>query len=151
MKGNTLLVKDLLSWTYSNVIFPLSTNGSMSNLLLFIKSLLVVIQWLILKASKSYSKCSKWIMLKQNFAEYRPLIVKMHVKSSKSDATLKNLNSLCDVELILGLPCILPMLECCPRVYVCWRWVYIQHFKFNENKLRNWLNTHLDLCTIFHI
>jgi hypothetical protein len=36
----------------------------------------------------------------------------MHVKSSKSDAALKNLNSLCDVELILGLPCILLMLEC---------------------------------------
>jgi len=36
----------------------------------------------------------------------------MHVESSKSDVTLKNLNSLCDVELILGLPCILPMLEC---------------------------------------
>jgi hypothetical protein len=41
-----------------------------------------------------------------------PLIVKMHVKSSKNDVALKNLNSLCDVEFILGLPCILLMLEC---------------------------------------
>lgn len=44
MKGNSLLVKDFLFWTYSNVIFPLNTNGSMSNLLLFITSLLMVIQ-----------------------------------------------------------------------------------------------------------
>jgi hypothetical protein len=37
----------------------------------------------------------------------------MHVESYKSDATLKNLNSLCDVELILlGLPCILLMFGC---------------------------------------
>ncbi len=35
----------------------------------------------------------------------------MHVESSKSDAFLKNLNSLCDVEFILKLPCILLMFE----------------------------------------
>ncbi len=33
----------------------------------------------------------------------------MHVESSKSDVALKNLNSLCDVELILKLPYILQM------------------------------------------
>jgi len=51
-------------------------------------------------------------LTKHVFAKYQPLIVKMHVESSKSDVALKNLNSLCDVELIFGLPCILLMLEC---------------------------------------
>jgi hypothetical protein len=57
------IVKDLLSWAYSSVILFVNTNINMSNLLFFITSLLMVIQWLILKASKFYSKCSKWRML----------------------------------------------------------------------------------------
>jgi len=36
----------------------------------------------------------------------------MYAENSKSDATLKNLNFLCDVEFILGLPCILLMFKC---------------------------------------
>jgi hypothetical protein len=36
----------------------------------------------------------------------------MYAENSKSNATLKNLNFLCDVELILELPCIFLMLEC---------------------------------------
>jgi hypothetical protein len=36
----------------------------------------------------------------------------MHVKSPKNDIANKNLNVLCDVELILGLPCLLPLFEC---------------------------------------
>jgi hypothetical protein len=36
----------------------------------------------------------------------------MHVESSKNEATLKYLNALCNVELILGLLYILLMLEC---------------------------------------
>jgi len=36
----------------------------------------------------------------------------MHAKSSKNDATLKYLNSLCDVEPIFGLPCIVSMFDC---------------------------------------
>jgi hypothetical protein len=38
--------------------------------------------------------------------------MKMHAKSSKCDQTLKNLNRMCDVEFILRLLCILPLLEC---------------------------------------
>lgn len=57
-KMNTLLIKDL-SWTYSSVIFSLSTNKNMPNLLLFITSLFTVVQWLILKVSKFYSRCPK--------------------------------------------------------------------------------------------
>jgi hypothetical protein len=33
----------------------------------------------------------------------------MHEDESRNNATLKNLNSLCDIELILKLPCILQM------------------------------------------
>jgi hypothetical protein len=38
--------------------------------------------------------------------------MKMHAKNPKNDTTSKNLSVLCDVELILGLPCLLPLLEC---------------------------------------
>lgn len=46
------------------------------------------------------------------YAKYCTLITKMHTKSLKSEVDLKNLNALCNVEFILGLPCILPLLEC---------------------------------------
>jgi hypothetical protein len=36
----------------------------------------------------------------------------MQTKSSKSEMVQKNLNALCDVEFILGLPCVFPLLEC---------------------------------------
>ncbi len=49
---------------------------------------------------------------KRVFAKYCFLIVKMQAKFVKSEVALKNLNSLCDVEFILGLHCILPLLEC---------------------------------------
>ncbi len=42
---------------------------------------------------------------KKIYYEYRPLIVEMHVKSFKSDIASKNLSVVCDMELILGLPC----------------------------------------------
>jgi hypothetical protein len=34
-------------------------------------------------------------------------MMKIHVKSAKSDVVLKNLSVLCDVEFIIGLPCML--------------------------------------------
>lgn len=46
------------------------------------------------------------------YAKYHTLITKMHTKSLKSEVDLKNLNALCNVEFILGFPCILPLLEC---------------------------------------
>jgi len=50
---------------------------------------------------------AKWVYL-----EFRPLIVKMHVESQQSDIAKRNLKSLCDVEVILRLPCILPLFKC---------------------------------------
>ncbi len=50
-------------------------------------------------------------LAKQIYAKFCPLIVKMNVESVKNDQTLKNLNAMCDVELIFGLLCILPSLE----------------------------------------
>ncbi len=49
--------------------------------------------------------------LKKIYFEYKPLIVKMHAKSPKNDIANKNLNVLCDMELILGLPYLFPLLE----------------------------------------
>jgi len=50
---------------------------------------------------------AKWVYL-----EFCPLIVKMHVESQQSDVVRKNLKSLCDVEIILRLPCILLFFKC---------------------------------------
>jgi hypothetical protein len=50
-------------------------------------------------------------LAKHMYVEYPPLIVKMHLESSKNKVVLKNLNTLCDIKFILELPCILPMLE----------------------------------------
>jgi hypothetical protein len=36
----------------------------------------------------------------------------MHNKSPKNDIASKNLNVVCDMELILGLPCLLPLFKC---------------------------------------
>jgi hypothetical protein len=46
------------------------------------------------------------------YSEYRPLILKIHVESPKNDTTNKNWNVLFDMELILGLPCLVPLFEC---------------------------------------
>lgn len=52
------------------------------------------------------------LLTKQVYVEYHLLIIKMQTKSSKSEMVQKNLNALCDVEFILGLPCVFPLLEC---------------------------------------
>jgi hypothetical protein len=49
----------------------------------------------------------QWVYLK-----YRFIIVKMHLENSKSDQALRNLNAMCDVDLILGLLYIFPLFEC---------------------------------------
>jgi hypothetical protein len=51
-------------------------------------------------------------LAKSVYVEYHLLIVKRHAKFAKNEVVLKNLNSLCNVELILGLPYILPSLKC---------------------------------------
>jgi hypothetical protein len=67
-------------------------------------------------------------LTKKVYVEYCPLIIKMHIIFAKNEVALKNLNSLCDVEFILGLPCILLLLEClhmlikftpCTNVFDC--------------------------------
>ncbi len=39
-------------------------------------------------------------------------MVKMHAKNQQNDVARKNQNSLCDVEVILGLHYIFPLLKC---------------------------------------
>lgn len=51
-------------------------------------------------------------LAKRVYAKFCPLIVKMNAKNVRNDQASKNLNAMCDVELIMGLPCILPLLEC---------------------------------------
>ncbi len=43
--------------------------------------------------------------------EYKSLVVKMHMDVPKNKLVAKNLDLMCDLELVFGLPCILPMLE----------------------------------------
>jgi hypothetical protein len=44
-------------------------------------------------------------------SEYKALVLKMHMDSSSLATAKANLNLLCEIELLLGLACILPMLE----------------------------------------
>jgi hypothetical protein len=45
-------------------------------------------------------------LMKDVYAKYCLLIVKMHVLNAKNGGVLRNLNALCDIEFILGFPCI---------------------------------------------
>jgi len=47
---------------------------------------------------------------KRLYSKLHPLTVKMHAKSQQNDVARKNLNSLCDVEVIIRLPYIFPLL-----------------------------------------
>jgi hypothetical protein len=49
--------------------------------------------------------------LKHVMVEYNALIVKMHFNHDKTKFAHENLEMLCDLELILALPCLMPMLE----------------------------------------
>ncbi len=49
--------------------------------------------------------------LKHVLGEYKSLVVKMHMDVPKNKLVAKNLDLMCDLELVFGLPCILPMLE----------------------------------------
>jgi acetyl/propionyl-CoA carboxylase alpha subunit len=49
--------------------------------------------------------------LKQVGKEYKTLIAKMTTNSANVESAKANLLNLCDIDMILGLPCILPMLE----------------------------------------
>jgi hypothetical protein len=43
--------------------------------------------------------------------EYKTFIAKMATNSVNVESTKANFLNLCDIHMILGLPCILPMLE----------------------------------------
>jgi hypothetical protein len=43
---------------------------------------------------------------------YQSPTMKMHIENANTDATTKNLVSLCNVEFILRFPCIIPLLDC---------------------------------------
>ncbi len=49
--------------------------------------------------------------LKQLLTEYKSLVVKMYMDAPKANYVSDNLDFLYDLELVMGLPCILPMLE----------------------------------------
>lgn len=46
---------------------------------------------------------------KHIYFECQPLTMKMHIESANSDAIIKNMVSLCNVEFILRFPCIIPL------------------------------------------
>ncbi len=43
--------------------------------------------------------------------QYQPLMAKMHADASRSNTIVKNMNLLCDLELVLGLHAILSLLD----------------------------------------
>ncbi len=50
-------------------------------------------------------------LLKCVLRKYKSLIVKMHIDAPKSKHAWENLDLLCDLELVFGLPCIFPMFK----------------------------------------
>jgi hypothetical protein len=50
-------------------------------------------------------------LLKCVLARYKSLVVKMHYDCVKSKYVHDNFELLCDLDLILGLPCVMPILE----------------------------------------
>jgi hypothetical protein len=58
---------------------------------------------------------TRWISclepVKRVMSEYKALVLKMHLDSQSLATAKANLNLLCEIELLLGLACILPMLE----------------------------------------
>jgi hypothetical protein len=67
----------------------------------------------------------KWLLI-----EYKSIVVKMYMHAPKSKLVQDNLDLLCDLELVQGLPCILPMLEVVHTLikYVQRRGVFICEF-----------------------
>lgn len=45
------------------------------------------------------------------YTKFYPLIMKMHYDNAKNEVALKSLNMLCNIEFILGIPCIFPLFE----------------------------------------
>jgi hypothetical protein len=62
-----------------------------------------------------------WIFIlsiaKRVLIEYRILVVKMDTKSATIDNTKINYELLCDVKTLLGLACVLPLLETMQRLF----------------------------------
>jgi hypothetical protein len=58
---------------------------------------------------------TRWISclepVKRVMSEYKALVLKMHLDAPSLASAKANLNLLCEIELLLGLACILPMLE----------------------------------------
>jgi hypothetical protein len=58
---------------------------------------------------------TRWISMLQRLKrvgkEYKTLIAKMTTNSANVESAKANLLNLCDIDMIFGLPCILPMLE----------------------------------------
>jgi hypothetical protein len=58
---------------------------------------------------------TRWISclepVKRVLSEYRALVLKMHMDAPSLATAKANLNLLCEIELLLGMTCILPMLE----------------------------------------
>ena len=58
---------------------------------------------------------TRWISclepVKRVMSEYKALMLKMQMDSSSLPTTKANMNLLCEIELLLDLACILPMLE----------------------------------------
>jgi hypothetical protein len=71
---------------------------------------------IILNNMKTY-----WIFIlslaKRVLIEYRILVVKMATKNATIDNTKINYELLCDVKTLLGLACVLPLLEVMPRLF----------------------------------
>jgi hypothetical protein len=77
----------------------------------------------IVQKCQNHHWISIFYLTKYMYIEYIFFIMKMRIKSSKNEVILKNLNVLCNIKFILGLPCILPMFGCvCALIKIAQHW-----------------------------
>jgi hypothetical protein len=76
--------------------------------------------------------------LKHVLREYKSFLVKMHMDAPINKLVVENLDLLCDLELVFGLSCMLPMLEVVHKLieYVKKRDVFIIDFFAMEKSIK---------------
>jgi len=67
-------------------------------------------------------------LLKHVLAQYKSLVVKMHSDCVKSTYVHDNFELLCNLDLIIGLPCVMPILDVVPlnmpSIGMCLSWTF---------------------------
>jgi hypothetical protein len=99
-------IEELLQSLYSFFSHSPKRNQELADLANIVETLG---QWILRNMKTRWISCLEHV--KPMMSKYKALILKMHLDSTSLATAKANLNLLCEIELLLGLACILPMLE----------------------------------------